>query len=132
MQTEYLTLITLGILLILCPFVKNLMERIGVPALVGYILLGFLISTMNQQWSFVTTASNNTLAVLAQLGAVALLFRVGLKNHTQSLLEKLPDASLIWIGNVLTNLLFGFLVSRYILALSSLPILGRQVLTRSQ
>jgi len=117
MQTEYLTLITLGTLLILSPFVKSLMERIGVPALVGYILIGFLISVMNQQWSFVTPALNNTFAVLAQLGIVALLFRVGLKSHTQALLAKLPDASLIWIGDVLTNLLLGFLVSRYMLAL---------------
>ena len=60
MQTEYLTLITLGALLILSPFVKSLMKRIGVPALAGYILLGFLISMMNQQWSFVTNAFNNT------------------------------------------------------------------------
>ena len=42
---------------------------------------------------------------------------VGLKSHTQALLAKLPDASLIWIGDVLTNLLLGFLVSRYVLAL---------------
>jgi len=117
MQTDYLILITLGALLILSPFVKSLMERIGVPALVGYILLGFLISMMNQQWSFVTTAFNNTFAALAQLGIVALLFRVGLKSHIQALLAKLPDASLIWISDVLTNLLLGFVVSRYVLAL---------------
>lgn len=117
MQTEYLTLITLGALLILSPFVKSLMERIGVPALVGYILIGFLVSLINQQWSFVSIALNNTLAVLAQLGVVALLFRVGLKSHTKVLLAKLPDASLIWIGDVLTNLLLGFLVSRYVLTL---------------
>jgi Kef-type K+ transport system membrane component KefB len=86
MQSEYLTLIILGVLLILGPFVKSLMERIGVPALVGYILIGFLVSVTNQQWSFVTTSLNNTLAVLAQLGVVALLFRVGLKSHTQALL----------------------------------------------
>jgi Kef-type K+ transport system membrane component KefB len=80
MQSDYPLLITLGALLILSPFVKSLMERIGVPALVGYILLGFLVSVMNQQWSFVTTVFNNTFAVLAQLGVVALLFRVGLKS----------------------------------------------------
>ena len=117
MQTEYLTLIILGALLILSPFVKSLMERIGVPALVGYILLGFLVSMMNQQWSFMTTAFNNTFTVLAQLGIVALLFHVGLKSHTRALLAKLPDASLIWIGDVLTNLLLGFVVARYMLEL---------------
>lgn len=90
MQTEYAILITLGVLLILSPLVKSLMERIGIPALVGYILLGFIVSVINQQWSFVTTAFDNIFAVLAQLGVVALLFRVGLKSHAQVLLAKLP------------------------------------------
>ena len=94
MESEYPILIILGALLILSPFVKSLMERIGVPALVGYILLGFLVSVMNQQWSFVTADFNSAFTMLAQLGVVALLFRVGLKSHTQALLEKLPDASL--------------------------------------
>ena len=52
----------------------------GVPALVGYILLGFIVSVIDQQWSFITTAFDNTFAMLAQLGVVALLFRVGLKS----------------------------------------------------
>ena len=117
MQNEYPTLIILGALLILSPFVKSLMKRIGVPALVGYIALGFLVSTLNQQWSFVTPVFDNTFSILAQLGVVALLFRVGLKSHTRALLAKLPDASFLWLGDVLTNLVFGFVVSRYLLAL---------------
>ena len=118
MQSDYIILIALGALLILSPFVKSLMERIGVPALVGYILLGFIVSVIDQQWSFITTAFDNTFSMLAQLGVVALLFRVGLKSHTKALLEKLPDASIIWIGDVLTNLLFGFVASYYIMSLS--------------
>jgi len=46
-----------------------------------------------------------------------MLLRVGLKSHTSALLKKRPDASLIWIGDVLTNLAFGFIVSRYLLTL---------------
>ena len=118
MQADYLILSVLGALLILSPFVKSLMERMGVPALVGYILLGFIVSVIDQQWSFITTAFDNTFAMLAQLGVVALLFRVGLKSHTKALLKKLPDASIIWIGDVLTNLLFGFVASYYIMSLS--------------
>jgi Kef-type K+ transport system membrane component KefB len=118
MQTEYSLLIALGALLLLSPLVKSLMERIGMPALVGYILLGFLVGILNQQWSFISATFKNTFAVLAQLGVVALLFRVGLKSHVRALLAKLPDASLIWIGDVLTNLLFGFVVSHYLISLS--------------
>jgi len=117
MQTEYGILIVVGALLILGPFVKSLMERLGVPALVGYISLGVLVSLADQQWTFVTSTFDNTFSVLAQLGVVALLFRVGLRSHTRTLLAKLPDASLIWFGDVLTNIIFGFAVSYYLLAL---------------
>ena len=117
MQPEYTLIVTLSALLILSPVVRGLLERIGVPALVGYITLGLLISTLNQQWSFVTTEFESTISTLAQLGVVAMLFRVGLKSHTSALLAKLPDASSIWIGDVLTNIAFGFLISRYALAL---------------
>jgi Kef-type K+ transport system membrane component KefB len=118
MQNESLIIVTLGALLIVAPLVKSLMQRIRVPALVGYILLGFLVSILDKQWSFATPAFNTTFSVLAQLGVVALLFRVGLKSHTDKLLEKLPNASLIWVGDVLTNSILGFIVSRYVLALS--------------
>jgi Kef-type K+ transport system membrane component KefB len=57
------------------------------------------------------------LSYFAGLGVVFMLLRVGLKSHTSALLKKLPDASLIWIGDVLTNLAFGFIVSRYLLTL---------------
>lgn len=117
MESESPLLITLGALLILNPLVKSLLERIGIPALVGYIFLGFLVSVMNQQFSFVSQSFDYTFAILSQLGVVALLFRVGMKSHIRALLAKLPDASLIWIGDVLTNLLLGFVVSRYLLAL---------------
>ena len=118
MQADYPLLITFGALLILNPLVKSLMQRIHVPALVGYIVLGILVSILGQQWSIATPTFDNTFSLLAQLGVIALLFRVGLKSHTRALLAKLPDASLIWIGDVMTNLVLGFVVSRYALALS--------------
>lgn len=118
MLPEYQLLIVLGALLVLSPFIKSLMERIGVPALVGYVLLGIVVSALNQQWSFIGSAFDSTFTVLAQLGVVALLFRVGLNSDIRGLLAKLPDASLIWVGDVLTTVLLGFTVSRYVLALS--------------
>ena len=117
MHAEYPILITLGVLLILSPLVKSLMERLGVPAMVGYIMLGLLASILNQQWDFVTSRFEQTFTILAQLGVVALLFRVGLKSHTKALIKKLPDASLIWLSDVFTNLLVGFLVAYYVLTL---------------
>lgn len=117
MQPEYTLVLTLSALLILGPVVRGLLERIGVPALVGYIALGCLVSILNQQWFFITAEFESTISTLAQLGVVAMLFRVGLKSHTSALLAKLPDASFIWLGDVLSNVALGFLVSRYVLCL---------------
>jgi Kef-type K+ transport system membrane component KefB len=118
MQAEYPILIALGALLILSPLVKSLMERLGIPAMVGYIILGLLAGSINQQWNFVTPRFDQTFTILAQLGVVALLFRVGLKSHTRALLKKLPDASLIWLSDVFTNLVLGFIVAYYVLGLT--------------
>ena len=71
------------------------MVRTGLPPLVGYILLGFLVSILNTQWFLITPAFENIFSILAQLGVVALLFRVGLNSNTQAPLAKLPDARLI-------------------------------------
>ena len=117
MQDEYPVLLTLAALLVMGPFLKSLMRRFHVPALVGYIVLGFVISITDAYWSFVTPVFENAFSILAHVGVVALLFRVGLNSHIDKLLEMLPRASLIWIGDVLTNLVFGFVVSRYALAL---------------
>jgi len=114
MAGENALLITLGLILILSPLLKNVFRRLGTPALVGYILLGFLVSIFDARWAFITSAFGNTFEVLGQLGVVALLFRVGLRSHTSALLAKLPDASLVWVGDVLTNLAVGFLISRYV------------------
>lgn len=118
MEEEYQVLLTLGALLVLGPFLKSLMLRIRVPALICYILLGFLISLLDAYWAFITPGFESTFSILAQVGVVALLFRVGLTSHTDKLLEKLPSASLIWVGDVLTNLVAGYVVSRYALNLS--------------
>ncbi|MEJ2317642.1 MAG: ABC transporter permease [Gammaproteobacteria bacterium] len=49
------------------------MERIGFPAQVGYIALGFLISTLNRQAALITPTFENTFYILAQLGVVAII-----------------------------------------------------------
>lgn len=74
MQSDYPLLITLGTLIVLAPILRSLLERIGVPALVGYIGLGFAVSAMDNLWSFIPPASESVFSAMAQLGIVALLF----------------------------------------------------------
>ncbi len=108
-----LLLLTLGVVLILSPITKSAGTRAGLPTSVGFIVLGLLIGMITRPWAVSSNGFNSVFAVMAQLGVVALLFRVGLRSHTDVLLAKLPSASLIWIGNVLGSLAVGYVVARY-------------------
>lgn len=109
-----LLLISLGAVLALAPLTKHLCRRLGVPASVGFILVGLGLGTMLRALNETSAVTfDETFSVLAQLGVVALLFRVGLRSHTSALIEKLPDASVIWIVNVVGTFAGGFAVARY-------------------
>jgi Kef-type K+ transport system membrane component KefB len=109
-----LLLITLGVMLTLGPLIKAVCQRIRIPISVGHILLGLTVGSMLKPLdALASPVFEGSFAVLAQLGIVALLFRVGLRSHTSALLEKLPDASVIWIVNVAGTFGAGYLVARY-------------------
>ena len=110
--------------LILSPLTKSLCSRYALPTAVGYITLGLVIGAVVRTFGDTSasldphTSFNGVFETLAQLGIVALLFRIGLNSHTSALIEKLPDASLIWIGNIGGSFAVGYLVSRHGLAWS--------------
>lgn len=84
----------------------------------GYIAIGLGISAFGRNWQDFSPESAEAFTLLAQLGVVTLLFRVGLKSNTRALIAKLPEASLIWCGDVLSNLTIGYVVARYGLQMS--------------
>lgn len=109
-----LLLVALGAVLILGPLTKSLCHRFGVPVSVGYIVVGIVMGSALKPFDGSSTPIfNGVFSAMAQLGVVALLFRVGLRSHTSALLKKLPTASVIWVGNVLGALALGFLVARF-------------------
>jgi Kef-type K+ transport system membrane component KefB len=115
-ENSKLFLAALGAVLMLIPFTKRACHRLGIPASVGFIVLGLVMGAVLRPIDGSSgPVFNGTFAALAQLGVVALLFRVGLRSHTSALLAKLPDATLIWVGNVLGSAAVGFVVSRYVL-----------------
>ena len=117
MGSQSILLIALGLVLVLSPLTRNLCNKLGIPASVGFIVLGIVIGVLDHQWAHLPPQFEDVFGVLAQLGVVALLFRVGLRSHTRALLSKLPRASGIWLGDVLTNLALGFALARYGLGL---------------
>jgi Kef-type K+ transport system membrane component KefB len=109
-----LVLVALGAVLTVGPWTKRTCARFGVPTSVGFIVLGLILGALIKPLNGSSSpAFEATFSTLAQLGVVALLFRVGLRSHTSAMLQKLPRASVIWLANVAGSAATGYLLSRY-------------------
>lgn len=121
--THPLFILVVGVAMVLAMLVKAGLERIGVPALVGFILLGLGIRLANSGWGFLNESGKWSFQLLGELGVICILFRVGLDNDPRQLLNQLPRAVSIWIGNVVLSALLGYLVARYVLGYGVIPAL---------
>lgn len=115
---EYVLLIVLGLLIIAIPVVKAALDKLGAPALVGFIGLGLLSRLIDSYLPFITSEIDLIVTFLAHIGIVLLLFQVGLKSNIKGLVKKLPYASIVWVSDVLVNFLLGYLAARYLIHLS--------------
>lgn len=96
-------------------------ERLSLPALVGYILLGFLLRYTDHSRPFLPPDAPLVFDLLGAVGVVFLPFGVGLKTDLSGLRSVLGAAGWIWVGNVLVSGGLGFLAARYLLDASVVP-----------
>jgi Kef-type K+ transport system membrane component KefB len=118
-----LTLLTglLGLLLVAGILVRMGAERTSIPSLVWFILLGFLLRTLEFHTGALPAGTSSLLDFLSAVGVVFLLFGVGLTVDIRALYSTLPRAAGIWIGNVLASAALGFLAARHLLNAALLP-----------
>jgi Kef-type K+ transport system membrane component KefB len=126
--TEAIDVHTAWILLIgLAVIASGLIEagfgRLRIPALVGYVLLGLALSFIDSRWAILSQPTRHAFSFLADIGVIALLFRVGLQSHPGALAKKLPQALRVWLGDVAGSGLLGFLAGYYLLELALVPAL---------
>ncbi|MDY6900444.1 MAG: cation:proton antiporter, partial [Cyanobacteriota bacterium] len=120
-QTLPLVILLMGVALTLAILVKTLLAKIGIPALIGYLTLGFLLKLANVEWNFLSTQAEEIFEFLAELGIISLLFRVGLESDLLGLLSQLPKACSIFIGNVAISGCFGFVTAYFFLKIGLIP-----------
>src|SRR5213082_3353877 len=65
----------LGLVLLLAALAGRAARRIGLPAVVGYLAIGILVSPFTPGY----VANREQLAILADVGVVLLLFEVGIE-----------------------------------------------------
>ena len=121
-ETLLLFLVLLvGLTLIASILIKAALQRIGIPPLVGYLLLGIAMGVVNSLVYFLTPSVREVYGFLAELGIISLLFRVGLESNLAGLIRQLPRASFILLGNLSFSGILGFLAASKLLQLQLIP-----------
>lgn len=123
-QTPALWITLVGGTVLVTVLLKTVLGRTNVPPLVGFLALGFLLALADSLWGILTGPVRLAFQFLADMGLVALLFRVGLDSHPKKLWEKLPRASLIWTGDFLLTALTAFAAAYWLLGLGTIPSLA--------
>lgn len=114
-------LLVTGVLLVSAILTKWGLGKTPIPALVGYLCLGFLLRVTGTSAGFLTEGLETHLGFMADIGVVALLFRVGLESDIKGLLSQLHNVPGIWIGNVVLSGVLGYLAATYLLGFPLIP-----------
>jgi len=101
-------LAVLGAVLVAGTMAKSLLRRFDVPALVGYLLLGLVLGTVDRGVLHLPDEAHRALRLLGDLGVVCLLFRVGLESDLRILQRELPRASLVLVASMATSFAVGY------------------------
>ena len=103
-------LLALALVVVGAKLAGELVERLGQPAVLGELLVGIALGNVGLVGGPDTSglASNETLTVLAELGAVLLLFHVGLESTPREMMAVGGRAMLVAVVGVATPMLLGF------------------------
>jgi Kef-type K+ transport system membrane component KefB len=122
MESPFVNIILLfGITIVLVTVFKAVLRKTVIPALVGFIVIGFLLNIGNNQWNIFTEESRWIFQFLAKVGIITLLFKIGLESNIKGLLEQLRKASVIWISGILVTALLGYAAASYVFQIDLIP-----------
>ncbi len=106
--------LALAIILFSARIVGDFFARVGLPAVLGEIFVGILLG----QSALGLISPNDILKVLAELGVILLLFKVGLEADIKQLKSVGIPAFIVAIVGASAPMVLGFLVSHYLLGYS--------------
>jgi Kef-type K+ transport system membrane component KefB len=103
-------LLALAFVLVGAKLAGELLERLGQPAVLGELLVGIALGNAALFGGPDTAglAASETFTVLAELGAVLLLFHVGLESTPKEMLAVGGPAARVAVVGVLTPMVLGF------------------------
>lgn len=113
-------ILDIGVVLLLAATLGYLARRLGMPAIVGYLLTGLLVSPFTPGY----TAGPEQLSLLADIGVVLLLFEVGIEINLPKLGKR--QRALLW-GSPL-QIAIGMLIGTPVFMLLGVSTLGSLLL----
>jgi Kef-type K+ transport system membrane component KefB len=114
-------ILLIGGLVAVATALRVLLDRTHFPALVGFMALGMLLRVADENWHFLSEQGDYALELLAELGIIVLLFRIGLESDLSSLRKQLGPASLVWAGNVALSGVPAYAVMTMVLGYGQIP-----------
>jgi Kef-type K+ transport system membrane component KefB len=103
----------IGAVLVLTGAVETFARRTRAPSVTIYLLLGMLLAAADERFGILGPSGREAFSVFADIGVIALLFRVGLESNPAGLLSELKPALLVWVGDITVSGTLGFLAARY-------------------
>ena len=116
-----LGILLIGLVAVLAAPMRAVLGRLGLPDVVGYILLGLALGAVDWRFLILTGETRHGLDMLAAAGVVLLLFRAGLESHPAKLMRQLPRASLALLGNVAASAGLGYVACVWLLGTGTSP-----------
>lgn len=91
---------------------KAVLRRLDVPALLGFLAVGVACGALDREFGLLSPSGLEVFDVLADIGIVCILFRVGLESDLGVLARELPRAVLVLVGNVVLSFALVYAVGR--------------------
>jgi Kef-type K+ transport system membrane component KefB len=103
-------LLALAFAVVAAKLAGEVFERLGQPSVLGELAAGIVAGNLGLLGGpdLTALASSETLTVMAELGAVLLLFHVGLESTPREMLAVGGRAALVAVVGVMTPMLLGF------------------------
>jgi CPA2 family monovalent cation:H+ antiporter-2 len=98
-------------------------RKVGLPAIVGYLLTGLLVSPFTPGF----VADSNQIALLADIGVVLLLFEVGIEIDLRRI--KKEHGALLWAAPA--QVILGTLIGTVVFLVLDIPLYGAALLALS-
>ena len=113
--------LTVGAAIIVSILLKSWLKRIGVPGLIGFIILGFGIRCLDGCLGIFGEPGFRIFEFLGSVGMFTLLFKVCLESDLSGLLRQQKLAGAVAASGIIFSAVLGYVTAYYLLELGMIP-----------